>query len=276
MKENESILHYFRQKAKLDGVMLDVGAHVGGSARPFAELGWQVYCFEPEAANYDELTTSMAGFPKVTCLPFGVSEEDSENVPFYVSERHWGIHSLRPFHSTHGQAREIKTTRLDTFLRENSIGRVDFLKIDIEGADYLALQGMDFDVFRPAIVMTEFMDSRTESAFGYSYHDMVRYMADRDYQCLVFEYGAVGEYARKDTRGRGPRPEFLGVHRYPLAHTPIWGNMVFHRRGRADFEAAVKQTLARQPPMRWDWVPSPLRSLLRPAKRWLEARLLTK
>lgn len=269
--EIKSVLRYFKRQGKKEGVMVDVGAHVGSVAKSFAALGWHVYCFEPESANYAELVKNMATFPKVHCLSLAVSNEDGQDVSFYVSDQHWGIHSLRPWHTTHHLAYTVQTTRLDTFLRAHSIDHVDFFKIDIEGADFLALQGIGFDAYHPAAVVTEFMDSRTEQAYGYNHHDVVRYMTVYGYDCIVFEYSSVVEYARKDRDT--PVPAFLGAYPYAPTATPDWGNLVFYTQGDKAFELAVEKTLAQPSPMRWAWVPSPLRALLRPAKRWLESRL---
>ena len=78
--------------------LVDVGAHIGGFSKPFAERGWRVVAFEPEPQNYERLCADLENLPNVTCISEAVSDASEQQVAFYVSSDHWGIHSLQPFH----------------------------------------------------------------------------------------------------------------------------------------------------------------------------------
>jgi hypothetical protein len=79
----------------------------------------------------------------------------------------------------------MKTTTLEEELKRLGIGLVDILKIDIEGADLLALKGFDIGNRRPKIIMVEFMDSRTVPHFGYRYSDIAEYANSFGYETWV-------------------------------------------------------------------------------------------
>ena len=222
--------------------LIDVGAHVGSSSIPFLQKGWGIVAFEPEPENRAQLEENLKLYSSVTIIPKAVSNQAGEKVPFYVSKEHWGIHSLKPYHETHKSEFTVETVRLDQTLRELEIDEVTFLKIDIEGADFLALQSFDFDSYQPEIVMCEFADDRSVPNFNYSHHDMANYMQDRGYHVFISEWAEVKEYGRK---GKVTPPhQFLQCVEYPLDHQPAWGNLIFVRSDRVtDFKNTLEEYL---------------------------------
>tara|TARA_B100002019_G_scaffold290666_1_gene308870 strand:- start:198 stop:1016 length:819 start_codon:yes stop_codon:yes gene_type:complete len=45
-------------------------------------------------------------------------------------------------YETNSEKREMNTTTLDNFIEENNIDKIDYLKIDVEGAEYRVLEGL--------------------------------------------------------------------------------------------------------------------------------------
>jgi methyltransferase, FkbM family len=221
------LLHYPYAAAR--PVLVDVGGHQGFFSREFARRGWRVLAFEPEQANRAAFERNLAGYPQVTCLPVAVSATNGERVPFYISSDHHGIHALRPFHETHQLAYEVETITLDEALRQQQIERVTLLKIDIEGADFLALKGFDVAAHRPELVMLEFMDSRSQEHYGYTHHDVVAHMDAHGYQAFVSEWAPIVAYARAGEAVESHT--WLRCQPYPLDHEPAWGNLIFVPRG---------------------------------------------
>ena len=219
-------------------VLVDVGAHQGSVSVLFAKKNWKVVAFEPEAKNRGIFLKTLSDFSDIICIPNAVSDVTGEKVPFFVSDQHYGIHTLKPFHKTHQFAYEVETIRLDDALRDLSVSEVTFLKIDIEGADFLALKGFDWEHYAPEVVIVEFMDSRSIPNFGYSYNDIVHYMHDRGYATFVSEWDEIKEYGRPDKQTE-PHT-WLQCSPYPLNHQPAWGNLIFVLKGH---EAEFQQTL---------------------------------
>lgn len=238
------LLIQFPFQRKLKPTLIDVGAHIGTSSHPFARKGWQVIAFEPEPQNLSRLRQNLGDFENVTIIAQAVSDRDGQEVPFYTSSEHWGIHSLKPFHETHKPQLTVKTVRLDTVLNTLKIDDVSLLKIDVEGADFLALQSFDFDRIQPEIVMCEFMDDRSQKNFGYSHHDMAHYMEERGYCVFVSEWAPIKEYAKQGQATEAHK--FLQCTPYPLNHQPSWGNLLFVRRDRrSDFEIVLNRYIER-------------------------------
>lgn len=206
-------------------ILVDVGAHEGGVSRRFASMDWRIVAFEPEDTNWAALRQNLSIYPTATMLKKAVSDVSNDLVPFYVSSEHFGIHSLKPFHATHQLAYDVETTRLDDILRELQLPTVTLLKIDIEGADFLALRSFNFLQFQPQLVMVEFMDERSVPNFGYDHHDMAVYMQGWGYRTFVSEWEPIKEYGRKGIVGE-PHV-WRQCAPYPLEHEPAWGNLIF-------------------------------------------------
>ena len=206
-------------------VLIDVGAHIGGFSKPFAEKGWQVLAFEPEPENFQELKSALQPFSQAICIPKAVSDRAQKSVPFHLSKEHWGIHSLAPFHSTHTVTINVETVTLNEVLQNYNINKTNLVKIDTEGADYFVLKGLDLETYKPSVVMCEFMDGRTVPHFGYNHHQMVFHMKEHGYTSFVSEWAPFETYGIKGSKNNPHR--FIQCVPYPLDHDPAWGNLIF-------------------------------------------------
>jgi FkbM family methyltransferase len=140
--------------------VIDVGANIGFHTLHFARsVGptGQVHAFEPEPANFEALTRNIAasGFRHVTPHRAAVAA-GSGAAAMHVSAVHRGDHSLLPIES--GRATiTVETTSLDAMFL--AAGRpVDFVKIDVQGAEVLVLDGMWglFEAWPQMVVAIEF------------------------------------------------------------------------------------------------------------------------
>ena len=221
--------------------LVDVGAHIGNFCRAFGDEGWRVIAFEPDPDNYQALQQRIATFRGGLALKKAVSNETGRG-SFYRSTEYWGIHSLKPFHPSHSDRIDVELVRLDDALSEAGVDEVTVLKIDAEGADFLALQSFPFDRIRPEVVMVEFMDSRSRPGFGYDHHEVARYMADRGYVAYVSEWAPIEEHSKQE--GGGGPFHFLQCAPYPLHHRPAWGNLIFVPPARREmFETRLIELL---------------------------------
>jgi hypothetical protein len=92
-------------------------------------------------------------------------------------------------------AEEIKvpTTTLSKLLDDNGVTKVDFVSIDIEGAEPLALAGFDIDRFKPQLLCVEAKVKNREF--------LAKYFDEHGYEQLerYLEYDRTNfYYARKD------------------------------------------------------------------------------
>ena len=61
---------------------------------------------------------------------------------------------------------QIKSNKLTTILNNSKYKdrKIDFLNIDIEGADFEALKSLDFEIYRPKLVCVEIYDENIDNS----------------------------------------------------------------------------------------------------------------
>ena len=140
--------------------IFDIGANVGDWALMAHEVfpKAQIHCFEIVPQTYEALKSNTAHIPEITVNNFGLSDKDGEvSVTFYphadtlaslVDGAHQNAH-----HTVQGRVR-----RGDEYVRERNIAQIDFLKIDVEGAEGLVLNGLaeTIGVGRATVVQFEY------------------------------------------------------------------------------------------------------------------------
>lgn len=204
-------------------VFVDVGANIGSFSAIFAKRGRRVVAFEPHPRLFADLVRRFSGDQQVVCVQKAISDKPGR-LPFYTSEQHPGIHSLAPFDPTHEPTEIAEVSTLSEELVALDVSEVTALKIDVEGADFLALRGFDWQHIKPELVMVEFMDARSTEHFDYTHHDMAMFMQTHGYETWVSEWAALTEYrkAGDDTPHR-----WMGFHAYSPSASPAHGNLLF-------------------------------------------------
>lgn len=145
--------------------VLDIGAHIGYYTLLFAKLVGErgkVYAFEPEPSNFKLLQKNVEAnsYENVVLEPKAVSSQKGK-LPLYVDNIGSGGHSLEDF-SEGRSSLEVEVLRLD----EYPLTRVDFIKMDIEGHESKALDGMS-NLLRtnPQVkILTEVLPSAIEQS----------------------------------------------------------------------------------------------------------------
>jgi FkbM family methyltransferase len=142
--ESESIA-WCRKYIRPGMVVLDIGAHLGYYTRIFSDLvakSGVVLAFEPCPENIPVLTYNLSGarYRNVKIIEKAVSAGNGRDVLF-VAAGH-SMHSLNAGYTPEQGRVEVDTVALDEFIPVYQIDRVGFIKIDVEGAEPLVLDGM--------------------------------------------------------------------------------------------------------------------------------------
>ena len=125
--------------------VLDLGAHVGYYSRFFSGLvgpQGRVYAFEASPENQAVLRRNLDSprYGNVEVVPRAISDREG-TMKLFVSPGH-SNHSLIPGFTPADDVLEISTVSVDEFAAQRGIRAIDFIKMDIEGAETMALNGM--------------------------------------------------------------------------------------------------------------------------------------
>lgn len=134
--------------------IFDVGAKDGRDTSQFLRIfpHANIWAFDCAKDCIDRLETTFKDEPRVTIVPKAVSGHNGRKVFYSCSMR--GSSSLFPVsrefsvEAKNTGSYEVESIILDDFIENQDIDKVDLLKIDIEGADLLALHGCQRSISR--------------------------------------------------------------------------------------------------------------------------------
>ena len=123
-------------------VCLDIGAHIGYFSTIMSPLCQRVYAYEPEPYNYALLEKNTEHMPNVLTYDYAVTDypmrDIYDTIPLYFCLSNSGMHRVYRSKYCEDLAIQVQTVRLD----DVPIMEPNFIKMDVEGAEYGALKGM--------------------------------------------------------------------------------------------------------------------------------------
>jgi FkbM family methyltransferase len=172
--------------------VLDVGAHHGYYAllasRRVGNSG-RVFAFEPSPRERRKLGWHLRWnhCSNVEIIDVAMGARAGQAELFVAAGRETGCNSLRP-PAVRGTPKKVSVPvdTLDDFLSRRGVEHVDFLKLDVEGAELSVLGGAE-NLFSRAprpVVLVEVCDLRT-AAWGYPAHEILKQLSDRGYRWFV-------------------------------------------------------------------------------------------
>jgi FkbM family methyltransferase len=125
-----------------DLVMIDVGANIGLVAHFLRNYSRVVYCLEPSTQHFEALSMNKEynEWDNVELFQMALSHSDGE-ADFGLNSSNRTMNSLVWGGDS---SQTVKTCRLDTFFADNEIEYVDFVKMDVEGAEGMILASEGF------------------------------------------------------------------------------------------------------------------------------------
>jgi len=129
---------------KIGNNVLDIGANIGYFSLLFAKLvgnNGRVYAFEPEPENFRILKKNLEinHYNNTMAIQKAISDKN-HTVKLFLNEINTGNHSIYKSSETSAFI-DIESIKLDDF-SDIQNKRIDFIKIDIEGAEIDAFKGM--------------------------------------------------------------------------------------------------------------------------------------
>jgi FkbM family methyltransferase len=180
---------FVKKLLRRDMTVVDVGAHHGLYTLLASKcVGWhgRVVAIEPSPRERNRLEKHLRlnRSSNVELIPCAAGEDPGEAELYVVDGFEDGYNSLRaPATPEPVRAQRVKVRRLDDILCELDISKVDFMKLDAEGAELSVLYGavklLNRDS-RPAMLV-EVQDIRTKP-WGYTAREILQFLIRMDYQ----------------------------------------------------------------------------------------------
>lgn len=139
----KNIYNQYGVKVNKGDTVVDIGAHIGVFSIYAAELSetGKVYAFEPYLDNYRRLENHKLINNKNNLFIYnkGISDREGKQTLYLSPDNNTGGHSLHLKNHSNKKT-EIQTITLSGFCDREKIYKIDFLKIDCEGAEFEILK----------------------------------------------------------------------------------------------------------------------------------------
>jgi len=144
--EKETCL-LFKKIIKPDMVIVDLGAHIGYFTKLFSKLVGKngvVYAFEADPENFQILQRNVKNLRNVRIYQMAITDH-AGMIDFYHCEEKAGCHSILPNVPLNFKMRKITVpaSDLETILLKEGVTKFDMIKMDIEGGESAAINGME-------------------------------------------------------------------------------------------------------------------------------------
>jgi len=199
---SEDIVSVLNQYLVPNIVVLDIGANIGEITLLAAKrvgIHGRVYAFEPMDNIANKLTQhiELNHFTQVEIHRCALGNKLNNQMPIYsscgqqVKDKHEGLGSLYRKDNQEQPIQYVELTTMDIWVTQQpEINRIDFVKIDIEGAELACLQGSQETLrkFKPKIII-EIQDFSAERA-GYQATDIIDLLSELGYEFFRIEKAA--------------------------------------------------------------------------------------
>ncbi len=140
-------------------IIIDAGANVGDYSILANQImpACKIFALEPVEATFQYLLSSIKDLKNVVPIKKGLFKENCElAINLFDSNEHSSIYDIEGLPIGSEQQQKIELVRGDDFIKDNHIDSIDFLKLDVEGAEYDALLGFENAIKNGAIKAVQF------------------------------------------------------------------------------------------------------------------------
>ena len=149
-----------------DAIIFDIGANVGLLSLPLAKLvvpHGKVFAYEPDSENFNQLKKNIQINELENLIPLPLALQDNTHVTtlqFHIRRSidgdgnlNRGLSSLKAISLHEKNVVSVQASTVDAQVQQLHLPRVDFMKIDVEGAETQVLMGAQKTItsFHPLI-----------------------------------------------------------------------------------------------------------------------------
>ncbi len=178
-------------------ICLDIGANIGYYTVLLCSKAskGEVHSFEPIPLNYHLMYTSclINGFKNVVLNCCAAGSIDGDRL-FTISEDNCYSSFIDTNRSPVAENITVSVMKLDTYCQEHDIDRIDFMKVDVEGAEKLVLDGaaqlLHDEKRKPKLVLMELYAPMLEK-YSASIDEIVNFLKSLNYFPFIYVRGRI-------------------------------------------------------------------------------------
>ena len=196
---------FIADSIKSTDICLDVGANIGYYTFLMASraLKGQVHSFEPIPLCYHLLQSSiyLNNFVNITVNNCAVGEEGNK-VPFFIAKDSAFSSLQNSQENDLAKKIDVQVITIDEYLSSKSISKVDFLKIDVEGAEMTVVNGasklLNDANRRPRIMMLELCEHHLKD-FSCNVKSVIDVLKLHGYHAKILKNNKLLHYNAEDS-----------------------------------------------------------------------------
>jgi FkbM family methyltransferase len=170
--------------------VIDIGAHYGYfslfASRNLNDAS-RIISIEPDSANFSVLQYNISAneIQNIKVIHGAVGAENKIAKLFKGSSANNSLINNYQLASAN-RYEEIEETTLTSIIEENKLERIDFLKMDCEGAEYEILENLPDSIFEKIITLSmEFHDLKD---FRYTGARLIEILEDKKFEIVKYKY----------------------------------------------------------------------------------------
>ena len=172
-------------EVKNDAVVFDIGAFKGDTAYFFSKKcsnKARIYAFEPDENNYKVLLKIKDKYKLNNVIASNILFSNSETEINFLS-----MDLNRP-------AVKMKSTTIDKFVEENNIEKIDYIKMDVEGAEKNILEGSIKTIkkFKPSLAIAIYHGGKLFMEDFYNIPIFIKNIINEDYEYYIRTFHPAG------------------------------------------------------------------------------------
>ena len=172
-------------EVKNDAVVFDIGAFKGDTAYFFSKKcsnKARIYAFEPDENNYKVLLKIKDKYKLNNVIASDILFSNSETEINFLS-----MDLNRP-------AVKMKPTTIDKFTEENNIEKIDYIKMDVEGAEKNILEGAIKTIkkFKPSLAIAIYHGGKLFMEDFYNIPIFIKNVINEDYEYYIRTFHPTG------------------------------------------------------------------------------------
>ena len=172
-------------EVKNEAVVFDIGAFKGDTAYFFSKKcsnKARIYAFEPDENNYKVLLKIKDKYKLNNVIASNILFSNSETEINFLS-----MDLNRP-------AIKMKSTTIDKFVEENNIEKIDYIKMDVEGAERNILEGSIKTIkkFKPFLAIAIYHGGKLFMEDFYNIPIFIKNIINEDYEYYIRTFHPAG------------------------------------------------------------------------------------